>query len=415
MHRFEPSPSDTLTIGATTYKVAPHPSAKKMAFGQEGRKAVVYQLLNNSQPFALKIFKPQYRSEELVNICDRLSQLSGPGLEVCTRECLTTSSAPDLVKKYSEMEFAVLMPWAKGSTWFDIINSLTILDRNASKAIAKNLARVLSSLEKLGYAHCDIAGANVIVNTGNGEIELIDVEDIWGPGFPQPNALPMGTDGYQHRTSRSSSTGQWCVEGDRFSAAVLIAEILGWSDATVRSVAYGEHYFDPKELQDDGSKRYKLLLSSLESYSQDIADCFSRAWSSSTLAECPTLGEWAALLEFPFISSWRPIQVPPPQPYNPHWQPIRLPFSTLPEAPKFFRATREESGVFQLLWLEAKGAESYVIEACKDASFSQTIEVYQGSHTTWILDSSITHPSYFRIRSHNSNGNSDWSAYIKTW
>jgi hypothetical protein len=69
----------------------------------------------------------------------------------------------------------------------------------------------------------------------------------------------------------------------------------------VREACYGETYFDPAEMpsvaQASACDRYQTLLSALaRHYGQPVADLFERAWTSETLADCPTFGEWLVAL-----------------------------------------------------------------------------------------------------------------------
>jgi hypothetical protein len=129
----------------------------------------------------------------------------------------------------------------------------------------------------------------------------VDVEGLYAPGLPRPEALPSGSSGYAHRTARE---GLWGPTADRFAGAVLLAEMLCWGDESVRQACYGETYFDPAEMPAQGGAnppRYQTLLSALaRHYGQPVADLFERAWTSETLADCPTFGEWlVALPEHP--------------------------------------------------------------------------------------------------------------------
>ena len=297
MARFEPHPGDLIRLNSATYHVMRHPGYPEMAFGQEGRKAIVYQLREARRLFAFKIFKPRYRQPELIATCEALSQLNLPGLEVCERQCLTRSTANSLVAQYKELEYAILMPWIDGTTWFDIILSETSIGESESQELAKSTASLLVALEQRGFAHCDIAGTNVIVSTATGAVNLIDVEDMYGPGLPPPSGFPKGTNGYQHQAARIAKQGQWCAEGDRFSAAVLLVEMLTWHHPDIRREADDEHYFAEEELQDPGNRRYELMMRVLTSISRPVAECFEAAWRAPTLAAAPTLGEWANLLE----------------------------------------------------------------------------------------------------------------------
>jgi hypothetical protein len=90
---------------------------------------------------------------------------------------------------------------------------------------------------------------------------------------------------------------------------VLLAEMLCWGDESVRQACYGETYFDPAEMPAQGGSnplRYRTLLAALaRHYGQPVADLFERAWTSETLADCPTFGEWlVALPEHPVAQAF---------------------------------------------------------------------------------------------------------------
>src|SRR5688500_8022582 len=113
MSEFNPAPNATLTIGGYQYTVKPHPSVPAFAFGQEGRKAFVYQIGGgpNHELYALKKFKPVYRVPELVEVCDSLARFAQwRGLEVCGRACLNTERHGDVLSVFPDLEYAVLMP-----------------------------------------------------------------------------------------------------------------------------------------------------------------------------------------------------------------------------------------------------------------------------------------------------------------
>jgi serine/threonine protein kinase len=405
MSTLEPRPGDTIVLDAT-YAFTPHPTLPKMAFGQEGRKELVYQLSKNGGRFAFKIFKPQYRVASLVDTCRNLSKLSIGGFEACRRLCFARPLYSKLIDQYPDLEYAVLMPWIQGSTWFDVVMSRASLSKDACKTIAKNTAEVLANLEKQGYAHCDVAGSNVIVNTVQGQVNFIDVEDMFGPGLPKPSACPMGTEGYQHPSSRANQDrGQWCLSGDRFSAAVLLAEMLGWFDPEIRKIGDQEHFFAPGEMQDPNGQRYKRLLSTLRGLSKKVADCFERAWTSATLEDCPPLAEWAKLLEFPVVSEWIPIPAPPPAAAPViSWEKLRRP---VPDAPKFFRRTSKDV----LEWLSSQGAEGYIVQESEDDSFSRFREIHKGESTRCRISSQKS-PRYYRVCAYSLSGSSPWSSIL---
>ena len=316
MSEFNPSPHDRLVIGGRAYRVMPHPSVPAFAFGQEGRKAFVYQVSDESgNLYALKKFKQAFRVPELVDVCDALARFaSWPGLEVCARQCLHRGAHDDALDQYPDLEFAVLMPWIAGSTWYDMIIAMTPLSRLEALTFANATAQVLSALEEAGLAHGDIAAANVIINPNTGRVHLIDVEDLYAPGFSPPAALPAGTDGYAHRTA---ADGLWGPESDRFSGAVLIAEMIAWHVPEIRKKAEEEHYFAVDEMQQD-SPRYRLMRGVLEDLDPRLADLFDQAWFSETLDQCPRLQTWYEVIHELYhreklaevVTDWQPIAFP---------------------------------------------------------------------------------------------------------
>lgn len=298
MHRFDPRPGETVALdGAGRFRAVAHPAAPAYVHAAEGARAVVYRLadVDGGGGYALKVLKPRYRERSLVERCaavDGLKRL--PGMAVCERRCLTARTAPAALALYPELEFSILMPWVEGDTWYDVLRAGTggarLRDRAAALHTAGQLAAVLAALEARDVAHCDLSAGNLIVGPG-GEVWLVDVEDVFGPGLARPPAVPAGTPGYQHR---GSTDGMWAAHADRFAGAVLLAEMLGWHDDAVRAAAAGDSYFAQGELQQPDSARLALLLGALRAHrgGDGLADLLERAWRAERLEACPTLGEW---------------------------------------------------------------------------------------------------------------------------
>ena len=110
--------NEELLIGGTTYRIAEHPHAPGMPYGQEGRQATVYQLVTGDERRALKVFKSRYQVPALVALADRLAKFADyPGLTVCRRTVLTARRHTELLRQYPDLTYAVLMPWIEGSSW----------------------------------------------------------------------------------------------------------------------------------------------------------------------------------------------------------------------------------------------------------------------------------------------------------
>lgn len=290
--------NQSIVIGGITYRVAEHPALAGIPYVQRGGRGFVIQIVApNADRMALKYFKLKYRVPDLVKVAEALRQFADlKGLRAAQRTVFTQRTHADLIAQYPALDYGMLMPWLPGVTWYDVINRRMALSAAEGVRLARNMAEIMASLEARKVAHCDIAGANVLVERKSGQVELVDIEEMYAPNMPVPVEMPIGQDGYQHAASRQN--GQWCAEGDRFSAAILIAEMLGWTHPKIRQFSADEHYFAGAEMQDASSTRYKLLHDVLaERFSPQLAELLRAAWHSHSLAECPPLSEWQRALD----------------------------------------------------------------------------------------------------------------------
>jgi formylglycine-generating enzyme required for sulfatase activity len=291
---FRPAPEDELSIGDRTYRFAEHPAAPGMAYGQSGRRGTVYQLVDeNDTAWALKVFLPQFSEPRLVGQSERIRPLATlPGLKACARDVLSSSRHVDLIRDHSDLDYAVLMPWISGLTWMEVVLNKEPVSVEEALSRTRTLVHVLLGMEERGLTHCDLSGPNVILESDGG-IELVDLEEMYGPDLVRPKSLPGGSSGYAHKTAPE---GLWRDEADRFAGAVLLAEMLCWSDKRVRETAWGEGYFDPDEMQTN-CERFHLIKSVFqERWGDDLARSFDAVWFSDTLLTCPTFSKWLAAL-----------------------------------------------------------------------------------------------------------------------
>lgn len=309
---FQPSPNDSIAIDGFRYTVAQHPAAPGVAYGQEGRAGIVYQVLApDGSARALKVFKPRFQAPALVGLAEKLEAFAeAPGLQVCRRLVLTARRHRELLRQYPELNYAVLMPWVAGPTWMQVIGERRTLMPAQSLALAQSLLETLTAMEERGLAHCDLSGPNMLLpallDGGAAEphgVALVDVEQFYGPGLEKPDLLPAGSAGYAHRTAPQ---GLWSARADRFAGAILLAEMLSWCEASVRQAAAGESYFDPTEIHQD-SARYRTLVTALRRrWGASVSTLLEHAWESETLADCPNFGQWlTALPEAPLADDER--------------------------------------------------------------------------------------------------------------
>ena len=318
---FRPTVGAILSIDNTNYKFTEHPVAMGMPYGQSGRRATVYQIVDeNGKFYAIKIFTQAFRDPRVADGVELLKPYAEmPGLEVCERYVLTPQNSPDLIEEFENLNYSVVMPWIYGETWQEFLLGGKSITKEESVAIARSFANILGCMEEKGISHGDLSGPNVLMpglssfnngNTQNSLVALVDVEDLYAPEFEQPEKLPGGSAGYAHKTSEA---GIWGEESDRFSGAVLLSEMLGWSNEEVRQLSCGEQYFDLDEMQAN-SDRYQVLLNALKSdHGSKYADLLAKAWESETLQDCPKLGEWADFLGDPTLDDTKLFQSTTPQ------------------------------------------------------------------------------------------------------
>jgi len=286
-----PQPNDVIEIDKQEYRFFSMPQFPEIAYCEIGRKAKVYKLITDSgQSFALKVFKPHFRSPRILEVCKKLAQYSKlPGMELARRDVLTKENNGPIIAKYPDLEFAVLMPWIEKEPWASVWIHDNRIDYLHSLSMTKSLSEVLLGLEEHGLAHTDLSGSNVLIDIKDGRVTLVGLETMFGHEFPEPENIPAGSPGYAH--PNSAQAGQWCGEGDRFSASLLFAEILTISRKTVNQAHFGETFFSQNEIGEK-SERYSLMINELHSTYGDLSKLFAKAWLSKNLKDCPTIHMW---------------------------------------------------------------------------------------------------------------------------
>lgn len=297
---FRPSPGETLTIDGVTYRFMAHPAAPSTVYSQEGPQGLVVQLqAPDGQLWALKSFKVPFGGPALVQQAQQLAPLAAiAGLELAARRVLEPGQHDQLLQQHPELKYAVLMPWMAGPTWQTVVTQNQALTQEQSLYLAYHLALLLTTMEEQRLAHCDLSGANLLLPGLLAPplappVALVDLEQFYGPQLAQPKPLAPLSPSYHHA---AEGHGLWHPYADRFAGALLLAELLGWCDASVRTFASQTSYFAPEELQQP-SQRYDQLHHSLtQQWGPQVAQLFAQAWTSSKLSGCPSLAEWLEAL-----------------------------------------------------------------------------------------------------------------------
>jgi serine/threonine protein kinase len=291
--RFRPKPGHILSLFEEAYEVQRHPAAPQVAYAAEGARAVVFQLSNSKRQelFALKVFKSKYQDPGLEAIVQRLRPLASlGGMRAAERRVVLP---PDpAARDFLDLEYAMLMPWIQGKTWFDVLVDVSKgrvgLQAHGAIAICECFLRVMKGLEQRGVAHTDIAPGNVMVN--GPEVQLLDLEDLYLPEVEPPRYQNRGSPGYRHQSVEKGGSLH-CQEADRYAAAVLAAEILVLANQVLRRDASDDGFFVGHSRTLIGQERYAKAEPWLRSTAPEFAAVFYRSWYAERLLDCPTLSE----------------------------------------------------------------------------------------------------------------------------
>jgi serine/threonine protein kinase len=277
------------------YHFTETPHAPGVVYAEVGRKAKVYRVINGGNAYALKAFKPKYRSREIVENTRRIADFAEvPGLSVAHRLVITPEGYPDAIDDYPDFTYAVIMPWVEGKSWFNYLSGKVALRKHESMRLARQLINTIFELEKRELAHCDLSSSNFVFSADFGHVELIDIEDMFGYGLLPPKGKPKGTSGYT--PSWLKSDGAWEAGADRFSTSILVSEILGWQFEEIRETSSGDTYFADGEFGHK-SKRFRLLSEHLEQFHPELSRLFKTTWYAESLEECPRISDWKRVLD----------------------------------------------------------------------------------------------------------------------
>jgi hypothetical protein len=112
---------------------------------------------------------------------------------------------------------------------------------------------------------------------------------MYFPNSEAPKRKPLGSKGYKHPNTKG---GIWFAEGDRFAGAVLVCEILAWSNPQIRKYVDDDTFFSNEELGQYCDK-YQAVFDELKSqYSTELASLFEIVWYSNNINLCPPISNW---------------------------------------------------------------------------------------------------------------------------
>src|SRR5437867_2693336 len=141
---FQLEVNQEIVLGGVPYRVAEHPVAPGVPYGQEGRQAIVYKLVADEHNMALKVLKPRFRVPGMVGLSRRLASFANlPGLQVCQRTVLNPQTYAAVLREHPDLLYGVLMPWVEGPTWMEVVLNKEELTPEQSLALSRSLAGVI--------------------------------------------------------------------------------------------------------------------------------------------------------------------------------------------------------------------------------------------------------------------------------
>ena len=291
----DPNIGEKIEIDGDIFVFVETPNAPGIIYAEIGRKAKVYQLTNGNQSYALKAFKPRYRSQHTIQNTPQIAQYQDvPGLLVAKRVVLTPDKYRVVIQEHEAFAYGVLMPWVDGKSWFNYVTGRMPLTRKESLQLARAFVNAVYELETRELAHCDLSSSNFIFSADFSRVELIDIEDLFGYGLLPPDEKPRGTGGYAPGWIKK--VGIWEAGADRFATGILISEILGWQYEDIREFSDGDAFFADDEFGNK-TKRFRLLGDRLEQIQSEFSRLFKVVWYAESVEECPRIADWKQVLD----------------------------------------------------------------------------------------------------------------------
>ncbi len=291
----DPNIDETIQLNGKVYRFSEASSAPGIVYAEIGRKAKIYRLIDNkNDAFALKVFKEAYRSSNIRETTIQITTYQDiVGLAVAQRVVIDPKKHSAVIRQHKDFTYAVLMPWIEGKSWINFVAGKIRITRHQSWLLVQTLANTMARLEQYNLAHCDLSSSNFIFSPDFSSVELIDIEDMFGPNLIPPRDYPKGTNGYGPPWIQSK--GIWEATADRFSAAILISEILGWQFKDVRGASHGDTFFAEAEFGNE-SRRFRLLSSRLKHIYPPLSRLFETVWFAQSLEDCPKIEDWQEML-----------------------------------------------------------------------------------------------------------------------
>lgn len=279
--------------------------------------AIFFDQMPQGNTWLIKIFRPGRRpADDYLQTVESYLPGAAAFFACMQRRFLTAEHLDQRASSFKHtaladlLEGSIMMPKVPGMAWTSTAEDLRagVLNlpwiRRLKLALA--LVRCVELLEAGQCSHRDLSAANVFVD--DDAIWLIDFDCLYHPDLPFQANTTIGTMGYiapflKAMSGNSDPALSWCRCADRFSLAVLVAEILLTSPDLARLQEDGT-LFSQTQIDEPENPFVQEVIDRLRGRSKPCGLLLERAFTSATFEQCPSPQEWISALRW----TLRPVQ-----------------------------------------------------------------------------------------------------------
>lgn len=298
-------------INSLSLRPVKHPICPGIPLSVQCGQAEAYWLrASDKSEWIIKKFKAQQcPARPYLDTIASLLPKSKPFSAGADRIVLTSDSLVKNNGSYHTQAFSqwlvnvIFMPKIPGSDWASVADMLRskklLLNLNRRITLCRNLAQVVSIMEKHGLSHRDLSIGNVFINLKTLEVLLIDFDSCFHPHLIMPQVTTFGSEGYTPgyiwQNGNPDPKMTWCPHADRFPLTILNVEFLLLDEQTPLTGDGG--IFDQQELCLGSGTGLDRITEKLKNTFPAAVDLLGRAIKSKGCKECPAPEEWMRICD----------------------------------------------------------------------------------------------------------------------
>lgn len=290
----------------------PHPKYDNIAYHYEGAQGRAYQIIqeSNKRKWVIKKFKKGMQPDSPCLAAVRSLVPRGIAFRSASKRVILSSG--DLKwgdGLYSSKDFgkwienSILMPKMPGKSWQEVAREIRTgrqkLPMVHRIGFAKYLAEAVKSMENNACAHRDLSNSNMLVDLREYVIYLVDWDSLFHGSIYFHENTPAGTEGYMapwvKENGKWNAKKSWNRKADRFSLAILIAELLLVNKGTAR---YHDGCHFAQEMFFNARQSYiTKTIEALHNISESLGHLFQQTIIAKSYDDCPDPLNWFEALE----------------------------------------------------------------------------------------------------------------------